>query len=226
MGTRIEATMKTKKWFHQQRQLMVHNQLAKRGVTDPNILKAFSAVPREQFVKPGTENYAYRDSPLSIEANQTISQPCIVALMIQLAELTPESRVLEVGTGRGYAAAVTSQLVDQVYTVERLPLLASLAAKRLAQLGYDNIEVDCRDGTLGWPEEAPFDAILVAAAGPKIPEALPKQLRIGGHLVIPVGDRELQSLVRMTRLGPEEFKTEEITSVRFVPLIGQMAWHS
>lgn len=211
-------------WFTQQRQLMVEKQLVRRGITDRRILEAFSCVPREQFVKPGTERFAYRDSPLSIESDQTISQPCIVALMAELAELTPTSRVLEVGTGRGYAAAILSRLAGQVYTVERLPLLATLAAKRLASLGYANVEVDCRDGTLGWAEQAPFDAILVAAASPGMPETLRHQLAIGGHLVIPIGDEDLQSLVRVTRLNNEEFESQKVTDVRFVPLIGQEGW--
>ncbi len=213
-----------KEQYKQQRQLMVHQQLVKGGVKDKRVLAAFSTVPRELFVRPGSEDQAYDDSPLCIEEGQTISQPRMVAMMCELAELTPQSRVLEVGTGRGYAAAILGQLAHEVYTVERLPLLASLAAKRLASLGYTNIRVDCRDGTLGWPEKAPYDAILVAAASPSVPKTLRSQLKVGGHLILPVGGEELQSLVKVTRLDEDRFRTREITTVRFVPLIGREGW--
>lgn len=211
-------------YFRQQRQLMVHQQLVKGGVKDKRVLAAFSSVPRELFVKPGSEEHAYEDSPLCIEEGQTISQPRMVAMMCELAELTPQSRVLEVGTGRGYAAAILGQLAAEVYSIERLPVLASLAAKKLASLGYSHIQVDCRDGTMGWPEKAPFDAILVAAASPSIPPTLKSQLKVGGRLIIPVGGESIQSLVKVTRLDEDLYETREITTVRFVPLIGREGW--
>src|SRR2546423_12369473 len=170
-----------------QRERMVQRQVARRGVRDVRVLEAMREVPREAFVPEGLEEFAYEDSPLPIEAGQTISQPYIVAAMIEAAEVQPGDRALEIGTGSGYAAAVLSQIADQVYTIERHPELAETAKMRFRELGYDNIEVRVGDGTLGWPDAAPFDAIIVTAAGPGIPKPLREQLAIGGRLVVPVG---------------------------------------
>src|ERR687895_2187713 len=170
------------------RDRMVDVQIARRGVRDRRVLDAMRRVPREAFVEEGFEEFAYEDGPLPIGEGQTISQPYIVALMIEAAEVTPADSVLEVGAGSGYAAAVVSQIADRVYAIERHPSLGKSARQRFKQLGYDNIELRVGDGTRGWPEAAPFNAILVAAAGPSTPQALKDQLDVGGRLVIPVGE--------------------------------------
>ncbi|RJF85625.1 protein-L-isoaspartate(D-aspartate) O-methyltransferase [Sphingomonas cavernae] len=207
--------------FQVDRDRMVDRQIASRGITDPRLLAALRMVPREQFVSADMADYAYSDHALAIEAGQTISQPYIVALMIAEARIDANARVLEVGAGSGYAAAVMSRIADHVFTIERVPLLADLAAMRMAELGYDNVTVHAGDGTLGWPEEAPFDAILVAASGRIIPEPLKQQLAIGGRLVIPLGGHDdIQTLVRVTRTGADSFAIAELCAVRFVPLIG------
>src|SRR5882724_7160045 len=172
------------------RNQMVTTQIARRGVRDPQVLEAMRSVPREIFVGPGFEEFAYEDGPLPIGQEQTISQPYIVALMIEAAELKPGDRVLEVGAGSGYAAAVMSRIAARVYAIERLETLVDAARRRLEKLGHGNIELRVGDGTRGWPEAAPFDAILVAASGPEVPSALKEQLAIGGRLVIPVGEEE------------------------------------
>src|SRR3954469_10317337 len=190
-----------------QRRQMIELQVAGRGITDPLVLEAMRRVPRERFVSEGLEEFAYEDSPLPIEVGQTISQPYIVALMIEAAEVAPGERVLEIGTGSGYAAAVLSLIADQVYTIERHPELAELAKKRFRELGYDNIEVRVGDGTQGWPEAAPFDAILATAGGPRVPEPWREQLTIGGRLVMPVGETpSLQRLVKIRRIGKTEYE--------------------
>ncbi len=207
------------------RERMVRTQIAARGVQDPAVLEAMRSVPREAFLPPELEEFAYADAPLPIERGQTISQPYIVALMAAAAQLGPADRVLEVGTGSGYAAAVLGRIAREVYTVERHEDLARLAAERLARLGFANVSVQHGDGTLGWREHAPYDAILVAAGGPKVPEALPDQLAPGGRLVIPVGEgREVQQLLRVTREANGGFRQEELGDVRFVPLIGAQGW--
>ncbi len=204
---------------------MVEGQIAGRGVTDPRVLDAMRRVPRERFVPAGQTEFAYEDSPLPIEEGQTISQPFIVAWMTAALELEPGDRVLEIGTGSGYAAAVLAHLAAQVYTIERHATLAELAQQRLAGAGYPNVIVRCGDGTLGWPEHAPFDAIIVAAGGPSVPEALKAQLAIGGRLVIPVGAQtRVQKLVRVTRVAEDDYRREELGDVRFVPLIGAGGW--
>ena len=204
---------------------MVNVQIAKRGVRDPRVLQAMRSVPREAFVEPGLEEFAYDDGPLPIGEGQTISQPYIVALMIEAAELEPDHRVLEVGTGSGYAAAVISQIAGEVHTVERHPLLSAEAQQRFKKLGCENIRVRTGDGTQGWPEAAPFDAILVAASGPEIPAALKEQLAIGGRLVIPVGEQRWgQTLRKVRRTGQSEYEEEDLGAVAFVPLIGEQAW--
>src|SRR4051794_19959993 len=169
------------------RSRMVDVQVARRGVRDSYVLEALRRVPREAFVEPGFKEFAYEDGPLPIGEGQTISQPYIVALMIEAAELSPGDRVLEIGAGSGYAAAVMGQIANRVYAIERYPSLAEAARRRFSSLGYENIELRVDDGTLGWPEAAPFDAILVAAGGPSVPPALKQQLAVSGRLIIPVG---------------------------------------
>lgn len=207
------------------REEMVSRQIESRGVRSPQLLDAMRKVPREHFLPEALREFAYDDTPLPIAAEQTISQPYIVAFMIEGLALTGGERVLEIGTGSGYAAAVLAEIAGKVYTIERIEELASAARSTLAKLGYDNVEVVHGDGTLGLPAAAPFDAIVVAAGGPSVPESLKEQLRIGGHLVIPVGTyRGLQELVRVTRLSKTEFQTEDLADVRFVPLIGEQGW--
>jgi protein-L-isoaspartate(D-aspartate) O-methyltransferase len=183
------------------------------------------AVPRETFLPEELWEFAYEDAPLPIAEGQTISQPYIVAMMTEALELEGGEKVLEIGTGSGYAAAVLAQIAKDVYTVERIGQLAEKSAATLARLGYSNVHVLHADGTLGWPEHAPYEAIVVAAGGPEVPESLKAQLQIGGRLVIPVGaDRRLQELVRVTRVSEHEYTTEELADVRFVPLVGAEGW--
>lgn len=211
--------------FAQLRDRMVKVQLAGRGIRDGRVLSAMAQVPRERLVEPGFEEFAYEDGALPIAHAQTVSQPYIVALMTEAAELNPADKVLEIGTGSGYATAVASRLARTVHTIERHGDLASVAADHLSSLGYTNCVVHTADGTRGLPEEAPFDAILVAAGGPAIPEPLKQQLAIGGRLVIPVGDFEHeQSLLRLTRRSDFEYEEEAFGAVRFVPLIGEHGW--
>ncbi|MBM3531041.1 MAG: protein-L-isoaspartate(D-aspartate) O-methyltransferase [Alphaproteobacteria bacterium] len=204
---------------------MVASQIARRGVKDPHVLDAMRQVPREHFVAEGMAEFAYEDSPLPIAEGQTISQPYIVALMIEAARVRPGDRVLDVGTGSGYAAAVLSQIAGKVHSIERHGPLADAARRKFERLGYGNIEVRHGDGTLGWPEAAPFDAILVAAGGPEIPEAMRKQLKVGGRLIIPVGTQgDSQELIRVVRDGEDRFHEEDLGPVTFVPLIGAQGW--
>ncbi len=206
------------------RQLMVDRHIRSRGVRDPRVLDAMVAVPREAFLPPELAELAYEDRPLPIEAGQTISQPYIVAVMTEALGLEPNERVLEIGTGAGYAAAVLAHLANEVFTIERHAELAELARGRLEKLGYANVEVRCGDGTLGWSEKAPFDAIVVAAGGPDVPRALLDQLAIGGRLVIPVGTGRAQELVRVTRTSAIDYQREDLGAVQFVPLIGAQGW--
>jgi protein-L-isoaspartate(D-aspartate) O-methyltransferase len=183
------------------------------------------AVPREAFLPEDLREFAYTDAPLPIGEGQTISQPYIVAFMVEALLLKGGEKVLEIGAGSGYAAAVLSRIAGEVFTIERIPELAAQARERLAALGYDNVHVLCADGTMGWPDEAPFDAIVVAAGGPEVPKTLKAQLKIGGRLVIPVGDDPRgQELVRVTRVSETEYESEDIADVRFVPLIGTEGW--
>jgi len=211
--------------FVRARDQMVERYLVHRGIRSKLVLEAMRAVPRECFLPPELEEFAYQDAPLPIAEGQTISQPYIVAMMIEALELKGDESVLEVGTGSGYAAAVLARIVGEVYTVERIGQLAEKAAATLSSLGVTNVHVLHGDGTLGWAEHGPYDAIVVAAGGPQVPEALKSQLKIGGRLVIPVGrDRRAQELLRVVRSGPHEYTTEELADVRFVPLVGAAGW--
>ena len=203
-----------------QRHEMVEHQIRARGVRDRLVLDAMNHVPREAFLPRKVHEFAYEDSPLPIAAGQTISQPYIVAFMIEAAELEPGARALEIGTGSGYGAAVMSRIAGQVWTIERHAALAETARRRLAAAGCHNVEVRTGDGSLGWPEAAPFDAIIVTAGSPVIPDALREQLAIGGRLIIPVGESDtIQRLVRIRRKGKDSFDEEDLAPVRFVPLI-------
>jgi protein-L-isoaspartate(D-aspartate) O-methyltransferase len=202
------------------RSWMVERQLRARGIADPHVLAAMGDVPRERFVPEPMREFAYEDGPLPIGEGQTISQPYIVALMIEAAGVEPGERVLEIGAGSGYAAAVIGRIAARVFAIERHATLAAEAGRRIADLGYDNVTVIAGDGSGGLPEEASFDAILVAAGGDKVPEPLKRQLAIGGRLVVPVGGETLQSLLCVTRTGEEAWSEDDLGSVRFVPLIG------
>jgi len=207
------------------RERMVANQIERRGLADPAVLAAMREVPREAFVSEKHREQAYDDGPLPILEGQTISQPYVVALMIEALELKPEERVLEIGTGSGYAAAVLSRIAATVYTVERFEALVEYARANLALTGCHNVFVHHGDGTLGWPEHAPYDAIIAAAGGPKIPEALEEQLAVGGRLVMPVGSAQrAQRLVKLTHLSDGKYKKRKMSHVRFVPLIGEQGW--
>jgi protein-L-isoaspartate(D-aspartate) O-methyltransferase len=206
------------------RETMVAEQLEARGITDGRVLRAFREVAREEFVPPELRQAAYRDSPLPIGGGQTISQPYIVAATIEALQLQGGERVLEIGAGSGYAAAVMSRIARDVFTVERHGPLADEARERLARLCFLNVSVLHADGTLGWPEQAPYDAIAVAAGGPEVPQALLSQLKVGGRLVIPVGPEEAQVLTRVTQVAPGDFRSEPLMDVRFVPLIGEQGW--
>jgi protein-L-isoaspartate(D-aspartate) O-methyltransferase len=211
--------------FEEAREEMVRLQLAGRGLVNERVLAAFRAIPREAFVPDRVRDLAYRDAPLPIGEDQTISQPYVVAVTLDALRLDGGERVLEIGTGSGYAAAVLGRAAREVYTVERLRGLAEAARARLARLGYENVHVLHGDGTLGWPEHAPYDAIAVAAGSPEVPQALRAQLAIGGRLVIPIGEDEgAQTLMRITRTGPDAYQQEELLPVRFVPLIGEQGW--
>jgi protein-L-isoaspartate(D-aspartate) O-methyltransferase len=211
--------------FPSRRAAMVENQIARRGIRSPAVLAAMREVPREAFVPESLAEFAYDDTPLPIAGGQTISQPYIVATMIEALGLKGGERVLEVGTGSGYAAAVLSRIARDVCTMERIGQLAEKAAGVLSRLGYVNVHVRHGDGTLGWSEHAPFDAIVVAAGGPTVPIPLKYQLKVGGRLVVPIGpDTRTQELVRVTRVGPDSFEQEDLADVRFVPLIGAAGW--
>jgi len=211
--------------FAARRQAMVAQQIEARGVNDARVLAAMRAVPREDFVSPGWREEAYHDGPLPIEGGQTISQPYIVALMAEALQLKGGERVLEIGTGSGYAAAVLARLAAEVHSVECIPVLAELATERLAAHDCTNVTVHRGDGSLGWPDAAPYDAIVVTAAGPEVPAALTAQLKLGGRLVLPVGERDgPQELLRITRTGEHDERREMLLPVRFVPLTGAQGW--
>jgi len=205
------------------RRAMVERQLAARGIADGRVLAAMERVPREAFVPPELAEYAYDDSPLPIGEGQTISQPYIVALMAEAAHIGPGARVLEVGTGSGYAAAVLAELAASVVSIERHAALAEKARAALMELGYGNVEVIEGDGSRGVPERAPYDAILVAAGAPAPPDSLKRQLAEGGRLVIPVSADAHQTLCVITRRG-DSYEEEDLGAVRFVPLLGEEGW--
>ena len=209
-----------------QREAMVERQLKRRGIGEELILNAFREVPREAFVSPANAHMAYGDHPLPIEAGQTISQPYIVALMIQAAGLKPGDRVLEVGAGSGYAAAVMSRIARRVVGIERQHALVEVARERMERLGFGNVEIVEGDGTMGWPSQAPYEAILAAASGSHVPEALIAQIAPGGSIVMPVGDPGwVQKLVKVTRRADGSLDQADLGEVRFVPLIGAEGWN-
>ena len=212
--------------FASEREEMVERQLKGRGITEPEILDAFRAVPREAFISEEYAHLAYGDHPLPIEANQTISQPYIVALMIEAAQIQSGDNVLEVGAGSGYAAAVISRIAHNVIGIERQHDLVDVSQERLKRLGYDNVEIVEGDGTRGWPESAPFDAILAAASGSHVPQPLLDQLSDGGRLVMPIGDEHAtQRLVRLVRSAADRFDETDLGGVMFVPLVGAQGWN-
>lgn len=204
---------------------MVEEQLRRRGIFDQRVLRAMEEVPRHRFVPEESRVSAYEDRPLPIGQGQTISQPYIVALMLQTLELTGDEKALEVGTGSGYQAALLGWLVKQVYTVEIIPELAETARTLLKELQFDNVEVVAANGSIGWKAGAPYDAIIVAAASPLIPRSLIEQLQEGGRLVLPVGTRYEQRLLRIRKDG-HEVRTEDLGSCAFVPLVGAEGWKS
>jgi protein-L-isoaspartate(D-aspartate) O-methyltransferase len=209
------------------RERMVQRQIAGRGVRSEKVLNAMCKVPRERFLPKGQGVWAYDDAPLPIGDGQTISQPYVVAYMTEALALDGGEKVLEIGTGSGYAAAVLAEIAADVYTIERIDGLAIMARTVLSDLGYQNVHVRQGDGTLGWPEHAPFDGIVVTAGGPDVPDTLKDQLKIGGHLVMPIGKSTCyQELVRVTRITEAEFDTEDLVPVRLVPLIGEEGWDS
>lgn len=215
--------MLEKKEYTVQREEMIEKQLRRRGIQDAAVLAAMAAVPRHEFVSEDVRAHAYDDLPLPIGSGQTISQPYIVAAMTAALHLQPGDRVLEIGTGCGYHAAVLSRLAKEVFTIERRPELASTASARLVRLGYSNAHVHCGDGTLGLPEFAPFDAILVAAAAPAVPKTLLAQLAEGGRIILPVGGAEHQELQLIEKHG-DTFPMKMLEGCRFVPLLGYHGW--
>lgn len=207
------------------RQQMIAEQIVARGVRDKRVVDAMSRVRRELFVPDDLLDLAYADMPLPIGEGQTISQPFIVALMIDALGLGGTEKVLEIGAGSGYAAAILAELSREVYAIERIGPLATRAANNLREAGYDNVHMLHADGSRGWVEEAPFDAILVSAGAPTIPENLKSQLAVGGRMVLPVGTRQhVQELIRITRRQPQTFDVDELARVRFVPLVGEHGW--
>ncbi|MFO8053266.1 MAG: protein-L-isoaspartate(D-aspartate) O-methyltransferase [Candidatus Omnitrophota bacterium] len=205
------------------RQRMVSDQLASRGIDDPKVLQVFREVPREVFVPEAMKEFAYQDSPLSIGSGQTISQPYIVALMTQLLAVDSKDKILEIGTGSGYQAAILLNLGATVFGIERYPNLANVAKERINSLGY-TIKIKIGDGTLGWSEFAPYDKIIVTAAAPKLPESLLKQLKVGGKLIIPVGSRFSQELMKVEKIKRAEYSPKAVCGCVFVPLIGEEGW--
>jgi protein-L-isoaspartate(D-aspartate) O-methyltransferase len=206
------------------RKRMVTQHLQRRDITDPRVLEAFLQVRREEFVPGDQARFAYDDAPLPIGFGQTISQPYVVAMTVQALDLRGHERVLEIGAGSGYAAAILGKLAREVHTIERIGELAASARERLDRLGFDNVHVHHGDGTLGWPPAAPYEAIAVAAGAPEPPQSLLRQLAIGGRIVIPHGDASHQRLARITRKSETEFVEQNLGDVRFVPLVGAEGW--
>lgn len=207
------------------REIMVRDHLQRRGIQDEAVLNAMKTVPREEFIPEDIRHFAYQDSPLPIGHGQTISQPFIVAKMVERLELGPEDKVLEIGAGSGYGAAILSRVAKTVYTVERYESLAVRAREKLKELGYDNVHVIVNDGSLGWPDEAPYDGIVATAGAPRVPKSLKAQLAIGGRMVLPVGSvPEQQILIRLRKTDENEFSEETLEAVRFVPMVGEEGW--
>jgi protein-L-isoaspartate(D-aspartate) O-methyltransferase len=212
--------------FAAERERMIDRTIARRGLDDPALIAAFRAVPREAFISGDYAQHAYADAPLPIESGQTISQPYIVALTIDAAKIGPQDKVLEIGAGSGYAAAVIGQIAREVVAIERHHELVELARERVRRLGYDNVRIIEGDGTCGCPAEAPFDAIVAAASGSHVPAVLIDQLRPGGRIVMPIGDpHSVQSLVKLTQAADGSLIREDLAAVRFVPLIGEHGFH-
>lgn len=212
--------------FETARRRMVDGQIIARGIKDPKVIDAMLKVPRHIFVEEAMADQAYNDRPLPIGEKQTISQPYMVALMTELLQLTGKEKVLEIGTGSGYQAAILAMLASRVYTMERIRDLAMKARKSLDSQGFLNINIKISDGTMGWKDEAPFDAILVTAGAPNVPVELTDELTVGGRLVIPVGDQFEQVLFRITKREDGTLAEEQITGCRFVKLIGRHGWNS
>jgi len=212
--------------YKSRRQKMVDSQLRSRGIRNVEVLRAMEKIPRHLFIDEGLLDRSYSDGPLPIGERQTISQPYMVALMTEALALQGSEKVLEIGTGSGYQTAILAELADRVLSIERLASLATKARKALESLNYYNVLIRVGDGTYGWIEEAPFDAIIVTAGAPDVPEPLKKQLAPKGRLVIPVGDRHVQTLLRFTRLSedPGDIRTEDLGGCRFVDLIGEYGW--
>jgi protein-L-isoaspartate(D-aspartate) O-methyltransferase len=214
--------------FQKQRMKMVDTQIRARGITDHRVIQAMEKIPRHLFVDEGLTDQAYNDSPLPIDRQQTISQPYMVALMSEAMALTGDERVLEIGTGSGYQTAILAELAERVFSIERIAALAARARKVLDALNYYNVAIRVGDGTYGWREEAPYAAIMVTAGAPRVPRLLIEQLAVGGRLVIPVGSRYSQALLKLTRLSedPDDLKREELGGCRFVDLIGEHGWEN
>jgi len=207
--------------YEKQRRDMVERQIAPRGITDERLLNAMREVPRERFVSEEKRAHAYDDGPLPIGEGQTISQPYVVALMISALKIRPDDRVLEVGAGSGYAAAIMGKLAKEVHAIERHASLAKFANERMEELGYTNVHVHHADGTLGWHDRAPYDAIIVSAGGTSVPDALREQSRVGGRLVIPVGEAGGSQVLRfIRRTGEDSYEELTFGRVQFVPLVG------
>jgi protein-L-isoaspartate(D-aspartate) O-methyltransferase len=210
-----------------ERERMVRLQIEKRGISDRYVLEAMRRIPRELFIPPNMREHAYADSALPISEGQTISQPYIVALMTQALELSPDDRVLEIGTGSGYAAAILGYIAREVFTLERHTALAEHAEKLLVRIGIQNVNVIHADGSNGWPEAAPYDGIVVTAAAPEVPEPLIDQLAFNGHLVLPVGSRTTsQDLIQIHKETDGSLVHSDLGPVRFVPLIGNHGWEN
>jgi len=205
---------------------MVEDQVIDRGVQDRRVIDAMLKVPRHKFVEEALEGKAYQDAPLPIGEKQTISQPYMVAFMSEALALDGSEKVLEIGTGSGYQAAVLALLAERVFSLERIPSLARRARKILDGCGFSKVNIRVADGTQGWQDMAPFDAIVVTAGAPEVPQDYLDQLAIGGRLVIPVGDRSSQVLLRITRTGAADYQEEQMLGCRFVPLIGRHGWKS
>jgi protein-L-isoaspartate(D-aspartate) O-methyltransferase len=210
--------------FPKARVKMVEEQIISREIKDPRVIAAMKKVPRHLFVEEALQSQAYSDHPLPIGEKQTISQPYMVALMTEALQLTGKERVLEIGAGSGYQTAILAELAERVFSIERIRPLAIRARQLIYELGYFNVEIKIFDGTYGWAEEGPFEAIMVTAGAPDIPQALLDQLTIGGRLVIPVGDAFVQDLIRITKTG-EGIKREDLGGCRFVKLIGKYGWN-